>query len=215
MRALPGVLDCSLNDAGVALLVHPEVDARLLQAKAQAVFAELADPRPLMIMGGLAPKPTQKLAGVIRYDATPLSLTVFAVVVLCLLALIPLAPTNHRGDGADTTSSADTELAVASSLTPELFRPAASYTPRRAASSASTPSFVVVAAAVVTAEPQGEQEPERGPKASPRPAPRRPVAAAQLAPAVTVAACVPGRSAGHRVAAKKPLPASAKGTPCG
>lgn len=107
------MLDCSVIDGGVALLVHPEVDLRVLKARAQAVMFELGDERPLLLMGGMT--------GGSADDGrrSPSSLGAFAVAVLCLLALMPTAaPTGPRPpfSGPLAAVSADT-------LTPELARP--------------------------------------------------------------------------------------------
>jgi hypothetical protein len=218
LRALPGVLDCSLTDAGVALLVHPEVDARVLQARAHAVFAELGDPRPLMIMGGLAPTQARRVAGVMRLDATPLSLTVFTVLVLCLLALIPLAPRPGSDGGGQAAEAPLGQLEIASSLTPELFRPAAAVVRTRRPAVTAEPAVEVAAPpAPAPAVVDEKAKPARGrPAAKPRrpAASRRPIPA-QLAPSISVTApCTPGRSGGHRVAVKAPLPKQAKGVAC-
>ena len=216
LRALPGVLDCSLNDAGVALLVHPEVDTRVLQARAQAVFAELGDPRPLMIMGGMPSTRARRAAGFARLDATPLSLTVFTVLVLCLLALIPIAPRPGWGGGDQAAEAPLGQLEIASSLTPELFRPAAAVVRTRRPAVAE-PAAAVVAPAPPPVVADEKPDPARGrPVIRPRrPAPPRRPIPAELAPAVAVTApCTPGASAGHRVAVKAPLPEQANGAAC-
>ena len=215
LRALPGVLDCSLNDAGVALLVHPEVDSRVLQAKAHAVFAEHGDPRPLMIMGGMAPSRARRAAGIVRFDATPLSLTVFTVLVLCLLALIPVAP-GRDSVSAPTAEAPLGEFAIASSLTPELFRPASAVARTRRPSGAEPAAAAVAAAPPVAADDAKAQARGNRPAPKPRPAPSRRPVAVERAPslAVTALVCAPGQSAGRRVADKAPLPEQARGTAC-
>lgn len=61
---LPGVLSCTVNDETVALLLHPEVDPRLLKARAQAVCAEIGESRPLIVVGGRSPGRAGAGAGV-------------------------------------------------------------------------------------------------------------------------------------------------------
>lgn len=210
LRALPGVLDCSLNDAGVALLVHPEVDVRLLQARAQAVFAELGDPRPLMIMGGMPPSPARRAAGLIRVDATPLSLTVFAVLVLCLLALVPLAPGRDSGQAPPAAAPLG-QFQIASSLTPELFRPAAAVARSRARAQALS---AVSAPPAPAPEPAAMAKADEAKGRRPAPGSRKPAPA--LAPAVRVVApvCEAGRSAAHRAFPKAPLPPQSNSPLC-
>src|SRR4051812_7964163 len=99
LRALPGVMGCSMAPEGVAILVHPEVDARALKARAEAVCQAHGDPRPLIVVGGLVPAPPARGAfGVLLRRERPLSLVVFAVLVLVALAVLP-STRRHRGTG--------------------------------------------------------------------------------------------------------------------
>lgn len=216
LRSLPGVLDCSLNDAGVALLVHPEIDTRLLKARAQAIFAEMGDPRPLVLVGGYPAKGRRGAGaggGLRRFgraDATPLSLVVFAILVLCLLAVVPIQPGNRLAPLPTPSLEAPlAEAAFGSDLAPDLFRAAASLG-RRATAAAARAAAVAsgpAAAAVVVAEAPGRAEPPGRARAAAR---RAAAATAALAPALSIAAsvakpvCAPGNSAAHRQRLKKP-----------
>jgi hypothetical protein len=214
LRRLPGVLDCSVLAGGVALLVHPEVDVRVLKAKAQAVFAELGDERPLVIMGGLASEPARRggwLAVVGRGEPTPASLSVFVVLVLCLLALVPLTPPSQPAPLASPVSRPVTGVfggVLASSITPDLARPVRSWQGRGAVRALSSP----VAAPVVVPVPAAVAGPPRAGGASasalgrgaahsnaihgaggaPRPVARALTTAVSLLPAVTIERAVAG-----------------------
>jgi hypothetical protein len=154
LRRLPGVLDCSVIDGGVALLVHPEVDIRVLKARAQAVMFELGDDRPLLLIGGLGSSPA---AGDGR--RSPFSLGAFVVAVLCLLALMPTAaPPRPRPPFSGPLAAAS-----ADSLTPELARPRMLSAAGRRSSAVRSPG---PGAAVVVAGPDRSAGPD--PVAAPR-----------------------------------------------
>ncbi|HEV7887184.1 MAG TPA: hypothetical protein VGO92_06465 [Acidimicrobiales bacterium] len=80
VRHLPGVLDCSLDDDGLAVLVDPEVDARVVQARLETMLWVLDEERPLVLVGG---SPTAR-------STLPLWLSVAALVALVLLVLVLL-----------------------------------------------------------------------------------------------------------------------------
>ncbi|HEX2039512.1 MAG TPA: hypothetical protein VHF47_07245 [Acidimicrobiales bacterium] len=108
LRALPGVLDCSVSAEGVAVVVHPEVDPRLIEVQAQMLLGEAGDRRPLLVVGGMsggprvlptgrAPRPRARRTG-----PSPASLVAFAVLVLGLLAVVPIA---NRDAGPERSAS--------------------------------------------------------------------------------------------------------------
>jgi hypothetical protein len=107
LRALPGVLDCSVSAEGVAVVVHPEVDPRLIEMQAQVLLGEAGDRRPLLVVGGmtagprvLPPTRPPRAARAKRTGPSPLSLAVFAFLVLALLAVVPIAGRDSRPDRA-------------------------------------------------------------------------------------------------------------------
>ena len=107
LRAVPGVLDCSVSDEGVAVVVHPEVDPRAIELRAQVLLAEAGDRRPLLVVGGMTVGPRVLPSGRLpvpgrrgRRRSSPLSPAAFVVVVLALLAVVPIA-------GRDAGSSRD------------------------------------------------------------------------------------------------------------
>jgi hypothetical protein len=202
LRGLPGVLDCSVIDGGVALLVHPEVDARVLKARAQAVMAALDDRSPLVILGGMAPAPAS--------PASPFSLSLFVVAVLLLLAVLPSASADRRPAFTGPLAAA----ALDGGITPDLARPRLSFTLAAAASSrARVAGAALVAsgqAAAAVADPAADAEAGHGRPA--RHTPRRatvpivpPAAAPAPAPAVSTLTIVrttlptwPGRGGAGR-----------------
>jgi hypothetical protein len=217
LRRLPGVLDCSVLAGGVALLVHPEVDVRVLKARAQAVFAELGDERPLVIMGGMVEEPPRRggwLSVVGRREPTPATLSLFVVVVLCLLALVPLTPKAQSVPLAAPVSRPVTGL-LASSITPDLARPVHSWQGRAAVRALSSAAAApVVAPAVVAGSPRAGASASasgrgaarsnaiRGAGGAARPVAQALTTAVSLLPAVAIERVVdspgPGNSGGHR-----------------
>jgi hypothetical protein len=196
LRRLPGVLDCSVLAGGVALLVHPEVDVRVLKARAQAIFAELGDERPLVIMGGLVDEPAPRpgwLAVVGRGQPTPATLSVFVVVVLCLLALVPLTPKAPSGPLAGPSSQPVTAV-LASSITPDLARPVASWRRAglRALAASAAGAAPVVSAPVASAAVVGRgrsaagSNATRGARPATRPVARVLTTTVSLLPAVVI-----------------------------
>lgn len=102
LAAIPGVLNCRVTDETVALLVHPEVDCRLLKARAQVACAELGDRRPLLVAGGLPSAPAAGVAGSLgsrSRRATPLAMAVASLFVLSAVALVPIETGGSRAPG--------------------------------------------------------------------------------------------------------------------
>jgi len=123
LREMPGVLDCAVSAEGVAVVVHPEVDPRLIELQAQVLLAECGDRRPLLVVGGMTvgprvvPPTTPTVVRARRSRLTapsPLSLVAFAVLVLGLLAVVPIA---GREGGSDHTA-APAERAAGSGRVP-------------------------------------------------------------------------------------------------
>lgn len=124
LRELPGVLDCSVTDDGVALVVHPEVDPRLIELRAKALLADVDDTKPLLVVGGmptgspgLPPPPAVRHRG--RSGRSPLSATGVVLLVLALLFVVPIA-------GRETSSDRDVALPppALATIPPATFRPA-------------------------------------------------------------------------------------------
>lgn len=108
LRALPGVLDCSVSAEGVAVVVHPEMDPRLIELHAQMLLGEAGDRRPLLVLGGMTvgPRvlPSGRSARPRRHGPSPWSLVGFAALVLALLAVVPIAGRESRSDGAGSAA---------------------------------------------------------------------------------------------------------------
>lgn len=106
LRETPGVLDCSVSDEGIAVVVHPEVDPRMLEIRVQAALAELGDRRPLLVVGGMstaggayppagaAPRhtdrPGMRRPGLPR-GRSSMPVLGFVVLVVAAITLVPLA----------------------------------------------------------------------------------------------------------------------------
>ena len=106
LRETPGVLDCSVSDEGIAVVVHPEVDPRMLELRIQASLAELGDRRPLLVVGGMstaggaftavprslsqARRPGMRPPGLPR-SRSSMPILGFAVLVVAAITLVPLA----------------------------------------------------------------------------------------------------------------------------
>lgn len=180
LRALPGVLECSSTDGSVSVHVHPEADLRLIQARAQALFAECGDARPLMVSTGMAPPPPARLAG------SPLLVAVFALAVLLVLAVVPTAP-RDGGTARPTMDAATATISFAADPTPELARrPRVAPAPRAVVDLPTVPIAAVAAAA-----PVPPPKPAKGKK---QPARRRHAVTAPVVSAVSIeAACVPAK----------------------
>lgn len=120
LAAIPGVLTCTLTEETVALLVHPEVDSRLLKARAQVACAELGDRRPLIIVGGL-PAPSARGAvggsGTRSRRATPLAIAAASLFVLSAVVIIPVNE-DRRAPARGETSPAATVAVAATPLAP-------------------------------------------------------------------------------------------------
>jgi len=97
LRDLPGVLDCSVQDEGIAIVVHPEIDPQLMELRAQVKLAEIGERRPLLVVGGMSTglaDPPRAAAGRARRPfarRSPLSLAGFAVLVAGLITVVPIA----------------------------------------------------------------------------------------------------------------------------
>lgn len=111
LRALPGVLDCSVGAEGVAVVVHPEVDPRLIELHAQVLLGEAGDRRPLLVVGGMTVGPRVLPSGRStgtrrprRSGPSPWSLVGFAALVLVVLAVVPIA--GRESGSGDATSAA-------------------------------------------------------------------------------------------------------------
>lgn len=105
LRALPGVLDCSVHDEGIAVVVHPEVDPRVIEVRAQVALAEVGERRPLLVVGGMSsgaaeplPPPRRPGGRAGRAGRSPVSLLGFAILVVSLITVVPIA-TREAGDG--------------------------------------------------------------------------------------------------------------------
>jgi hypothetical protein len=102
LRAVPGVLDCSVDADGVALVVHPEVDSRMIALRAKAVLADIGDAtRPLLVLGGMTtgpppspPMPRRRRRPARAAARRPLSATGAVVLAVALLAVLPV--TRHE-----------------------------------------------------------------------------------------------------------------------
>src|SRR5258706_9875433 len=98
-------MGCSMAPEGVAILVHPEVDARALKARGEGLCAAAGAPRLLVVVGGLvAPAAARGSFGMLLRRERPLSLLVFVVLVLVALAIVPA--TRHRALDAATGRAA-------------------------------------------------------------------------------------------------------------
>ena len=119
LRALPGVLDCSVSAEGVAVVVHPEMDPRLIEVHAQMLLGEAGDRRPLLVVGGMTVGPRVLPSGRSgrtgrsrRHGPSPLSLVGFAALVLALLAVVPIAGRESRSDGAGSAAGVSAPLGL-------------------------------------------------------------------------------------------------------
>ena len=96
LRDLPGVLDCSVHDEGIAVVVHPEMDPRVLELRAQVALAEIGERRPLLVVGGMSsgiaePPPSRPRRGRILATRSPLSVVGFTVLGVALITVVPIA----------------------------------------------------------------------------------------------------------------------------
>lgn len=120
LRDLPGVLDCSVHDEGIAIVVHPEIDPRMMELRAQVALAEIGERRPLLVVGGMssgrlaepppAPdRPPRRLA-----SRSPMSLVGFAILVVALLTVVPIAGGGGKGSPRLPTVAAPSSLGAPS-----------------------------------------------------------------------------------------------------
>lgn len=164
---LPGVLSCTVNGETVALLLHPDVDPRLLKARAQAICAEVGESRPLIVVGGRSPVRAGAGAGVgvgpraaaaagaigggwrtgvpafFSRRATPVTI---AVLTLFVLSAVVLAPGDGDRPGPFSRPNGPPSVALAPSPS-GLPSPAAPGTP---AASPTAPSFDLAGAPLQT-----------------------------------------------------------------
>ena len=204
---------------GVALLIDPAFDARVVKARAQAAFAEVGDPRPLLLLGGTpapAPAPGRQpwLLAMLRRDATPLSLTAFVLAVLLVLAVLPTAPRRVPGSTALIPPLTDelTDAVRFGGLTPELSKRRGAYAPPV---EAAAPVEAPVAEPVADEAQAGQGRTTAQARRTRRPRRTAPadVAAPLAAPTAAAAPRGPGNSGEHRRYPKAPLPATANGRP--
>lgn len=134
LRETPGVLDCSVSDEGIAVVVHPEVDPRMLEVRVQAALAELGDRRPLLVVGGMSTaggaypparaatrptvRPGMRRPGLPRARSS-MPVLGFVVLVVAAITLVPLAGRSSsrggRSAGGPTTAAASPSGAAAPS----------------------------------------------------------------------------------------------------
>jgi hypothetical protein len=132
LRELPGVLDCSVSDEGIAIVVHPEVDPRLMELRAQTALAEVGERRHLLVVGGMStadapasPPPAPSSRGMhVPRNRSSMPLVGFVVLVVAALTVLPLAnrdapPTGDRLGGGATVLAAPPTPATGSAAAPQ------------------------------------------------------------------------------------------------
>lgn len=133
LRETPGVLDCSVSDEGIAVVVHPEVDPRMLELRIQASLAGLGDRRPLLVVGGMStaggtlpvgagplrqgrrtdPRRPGMVAARLPRARSSMPLLGFAVLVVAAITLVPLAGrTSPSGRGGVAGPAVDGPVAA-------------------------------------------------------------------------------------------------------
>lgn len=111
LRDLPGVLDCSVHDEGIAIVVHPEVDPRSMELRAQVALAEIGERRPLLVVGGMStglvdlPRAPVRRARRPFARRSPLSLVGFAVLVVALITVVPVADGGDKSERLPTVAA--------------------------------------------------------------------------------------------------------------
>lgn len=154
---LPGVLSCTVKDDTVALLLRPEVDPRLLKARAQAVCAEVGETRPLIVVGGRSAAGAGAASGVgaggggwrnavpalLARRATPVSIALLSLFVLSAVVLAPSDP-DRPAPFSRPPRSPSVALVPSPGAVPPLAGPGAPFvvaTPRAPSSALSVPPF--------------------------------------------------------------------------
>lgn len=122
LRETPGVLDCSMSDEGIAVVVHPEVDPRMLELRIQAALADLGEVRPLLVVGGMstAGGAFPATSGPRRHIHRPgpavprpprarssMPILGVAVLVVAAITLVPLAGRNSSSGGDRSTRAGE------------------------------------------------------------------------------------------------------------
>ncbi|HVF76203.1 MAG TPA: hypothetical protein VM938_14290 [Acidimicrobiales bacterium] len=199
LRDLPGVLDCSVHDEGIAIVVHPEIDPHMMELRAQVALAEIGERRPLLVVGGMStglvePSPPMPVRRGRRGlgERSPVSLLGFAVLVVALITVVPIAGGNNKAPRLPNVA------APLSGGVPVVDEPVAVV----AAATAAAVFGPVAPAARAVAKAVAH-------RATDRPAPNPAPAAAPAAPA-PVSAAVAAPTAGVVVAHAKPGRASAE-----